>query len=290
MRTSSRNYGQVIVDECHHAPAVSFERVLNEVKARYVVGLTATPHRRDGHHPIADMQLGPVRFTVDQRNQRSLRPFDQSLFVRDTAFKWVNDRAAPTVQELYAALAADDRRNRIILDDVIQALEEKRSPIVLTERRDHLEFFAAKLRNFARHVVVLRGGMGVKERRRVQEQLAAIPSHEERLLLATGRYIGEGFDDARLDTLFLTLPVSWRGTLVQYTGRLHRLHPGKTEVRIFDYVDRDVPMLHRMFQRRLRGYRAIGYARGEPPIGGLKAGARRIVEYDVESENRVNLG
>ena len=284
------NYGQVIVDECHHAPAVSFERVLNEVKARYVVGLTATPHRRDGHHPIADMQLGPVRFAVDQRNQRSLRPFDQRLIVRDTAFKWVNDRAAPTIQELYAALAADDRRNRIILDDVIQALEEKRSPIVLTERRDHLEFFAAKLRNFARHVVVLRGGMGIKERRRVQEQLAAIPSHEERLLLATGRYVGEGFDDARLDTLFLTLPVSWRGTLVQYVGRLHRLHAGKTEVRIFDYVDRDVPMLHRMFQRRLRGYRTIGYARGEPRSDGLNASDRRSVEYDLEPENGTDWG
>ena len=284
------SYGQVIVDECHHAPAVSFERVLNEVRARYVVGLTATPHRRDGHHPIADMQLGPVRFAVDRRNQRGLRPFNQRLIVRDTDFTLVNDRTAPTIQELYAALAADDRRNQLILDDVMQALEEKRSPILLTERRDHLEFFAAKLRNFARHLVVLRGGMGAKERRRVQQQLAAIPPHEERLLLATGRYIGEGFDDARLDTLFLTLPVSWRGTLVQYTGRLHRLHPGKTEVRIFDYVDRDVPMLLRMFQRRLRGYRAIGYARGERPSGGLKASDGLIVEYDVEAGNETDFG
>ena len=284
------SYGQVIVDECHHAPAVSFERVLNEVRARYVVGLTATLHRRDGHHPIADMQLGPVRFAVDHRNQRGLRPFNQRLIVRDTDFTLVNDRAAPTIHELYAALAADDRRNQIILDDVMQALEEKRSPILLTERRDHLEFFAAKLRSFARHLVVLRGGMGAKERRRVQQQLAAIPPHEERLLLATGRYIGEGFDDARLDTLFLTLPVSWRGTLVQYTGRLHRLHPGKTEVRIFDYVDRDVPMLLRMFRRRLRGYRAIGYARGERPSGGLKASDGLIVEYDVEAGNETELG
>jgi superfamily II DNA or RNA helicase len=262
------SYGQVIVDECHHAPAVSIERVLNEVKARYVVGLTATPRRCDGHHPIADMQLGLVRFSVNQRNRPGLRPFDQRLIVRDTRFTLVNDRPPPTIQELYTALAADDRRNQTILDDVMQALEEKRSPIVLTERRDHLEFFAAKLGNFTRHLIVLRGGMGIKEWRRVQGQLAAIPPHEERLLLATGRYIGEGFDDARLDTLFLTLPVSWRGTLVQYTGRLHRLHPGKTEVRIFDYVDRDVPMLLRMFQRRLRGYRAIGYVRGEGPSGG----------------------
>ncbi|MBI3493519.1 MAG: DEAD/DEAH box helicase family protein [Acidobacteria bacterium] len=284
------SYGQVIVDECHHTPAVSFERVLNQVKGRYVVGLTATPHRRDGHHPIADMQLGPVRFAVDHRNQQSLCPFDRRLIVRNTAFKVVNDRAAPTIQQLYAALAGDDRRNRIILDDVMQALEEKRSPILLTERRDHLEFFAAKLGSFARHLVVLRGGMGVKERRRVQEQLAAIPPHEERLLLATGRYIGEGFDDARLDALFLTLPVSWRGTLVQYTGRLHRLHPGKTDVRIYDYVDRDVPMLLRMFQRRLRGYRAIGYVRNERPVSDTAISHELLVEYEAEIKDRTDFG
>lgn len=100
------------------------------------------------------------------------------------------------------------------------------------------------------------------ERRVAAATLAAIPDDEPRLVIATGRYIGEGFDDARLDTLFLAMPVSWKGTLVQYAGRLHRPHPGKTEVRIYDYVDREVPMLARMFEKRLRGYRAIGYARG----------------------------
>ncbi len=124
--------------------------------------------------------------------------------------------------------------------------------------------------------------MGVKERREVKEQLAAIPNREERLVLATGRYIGEGFDDARLDTLFLALPVSWKGTLIQYTGRLHRLHPGKTEVRIFDYADREVPMLLRMFEKRLRGYRAIGYARGEAPLGYAEPGDEVVVEYDED--------
>jgi len=114
----------------------------------------------------------------------------------------------------------------------------------------------------------------------VKERLDAIPNHEERLVLATGRYIGEGFDDARLDTLFLALPVSWKGTLIQYTGRLHRLHPAKTAVRIFDYVDREVPMLRRMFEKRLRGYRAIGYARGEAPLGYAEPGDEIIVEYD----------
>ena len=255
-------YGQIIVDECHHLPAVSFERVLAEAKARYIVGLTATPQRRDGRHPITEMQLGPVRFAINAKSQAAQRPFAHKLVVRETGFK-ISSEAAPGIQELYAALAVNDRRNRLILDDVIQALEQGRSPILLTERKDHLEYFAARLQKFARHLVVLQGGMSAKTRRGVKERLDAIPNHEERLILATGRYIGEGFDDARLDTLFLALPLSWKGTLIQYTGRLHRLHPRKTEVRIFDYVDRDVPMLLRMFEKRLRGYRAIGYARGE---------------------------
>ncbi len=165
---------------------------------------------------------------------------------------------------------------------MIRAIEERRSPILLTERKDHLEYFATRLEKFTRHLVVLQGGMGVKARREVRERLASIPADEERLILATGRYIGEGFDDARLDTLFLALPVSWKGTLIQYTGRLHRLHPGKTEVRIFDYVDRDVPVLLRMFERRLRGYRAIGYARGEAPLGYAEAGDEPVVEYDQD--------
>jgi superfamily II DNA or RNA helicase len=159
-------------------------------------------------------------------------------------------------------------------------LEERRSPILLTERNDHLDFFAERLRGFARHLVILRGGMSAKERREITNRLAAIPDTEERLLLATGRYIGEGFDDARLDTLFLALPVSWKGTLMQYTGRLHRLHPAKKEVRIYDYVDRAAPMLLRMFEKRPLGYRAIGYAHGEAPLGFTDMEATRYVELD----------
>jgi superfamily II DNA or RNA helicase len=274
------SYGQVIVDECHHLPAASFERVLAEAKARYVVGLTATPQRRDGHHPITEMQLGPVRFAIDPRSRIEPRPFAQRLIARDTGFKTSIGEEAPKIQGLYAALAADEQRNALILDDVIQSLEEGRSPILLTERRDHLDFLASRLENFARHMVVLRGGMSPRERCAMKERLAGIPDSEERLLLATGRYIGEGFDDARLDTLFLALPVSWKGTLIQYTGRLHRLHPGKREVRIFDYVDGGVPVLRRMFEKRLRGYRAIGYAKGEAPLG---FGGERVVEYDEEA-------
>ena len=259
-------YGHVIVDECHHIPAASFERVLSEVKARFVTGLTATPRRRDGLHPITEMQLGPVRFAVDARSQAARQPFDHRLIVRETAFGSAHAVSTDRIQALYAALATDEQRNRLILGDVTAALAEGRSPVLLTERKDHLDALATKLRGAARHLVVLRGGMTPAARRAVTAALTSIPDDESRLVLATGRYIGEGFDDARLDTLFLAMPVSWKGTLVQYTGRLHRLHPGKTEVRIYDYVDREVPMLARMFDKRLRGYRAIGYARDAAPL------------------------
>jgi len=272
------NYGQVIVDECHHLPAVSFERVLAEAKARYVVGLTATPQRRDGHHPITEMQLGPVRFSVDPQSQAAQRPFSHKLVVREAGFN-KSSEGTSSIQQLYAALVADEKRNRLILDDVIQALEHRRSPILLTERKDHLEYFATQLEKIARHVVVLQGGMSPKERRDVKERLSAISDGEERLVLATGRYIGEGFDDARLDTLFLALLVSWKGTLIQYTGRLHRLHPAKREIQIFDYVDREVPMLLRMFEKRLRGYRGhrLRERRGPPWVRGARPrGHRRV--------------
>jgi superfamily II DNA or RNA helicase len=153
----------------------------------------------------------------------------------------------------------DKQRNDIIFDDILKSLEEGCSPLLLTERTEHLEEFVERLKGFARNVVVLKGGMGKKQLKAVAEQLAAIPENEERVLVATGRYIGEGFDDARLDTLFLAMPITWRGTLHQYAGRLHRLHDSKKAVRIYDYVDAGAPMLMRLYDRRLKGYRAIGY-------------------------------
>ena len=273
-------YGHLIVDECHHVSAVSFERVVAAAKARYVFGLTATPKRRDGHHPIVEMQLGPVRFAIDAKAQAGRRPFEHRLFARETAFRAAT--ADVPIQQLYAQLAQDPIRNRMIVDDVITAIEGGRSPIVLTERTDHLDCLAAELERVVRHVVVLRGGMGGKQTREVFARMASIPTGDERVVLATGRYIGEGFDDARLDTLFLTLPVSWKGTLIQYAGRLHRLHPNKREVQIYDYVDREVPMLFRMFEKRLRGYRSIGYARGEAPLG-IAPPKELTIEYDNDA-------
>ncbi len=278
-----RAYGHVIVDECHHVPAFSFERVLSETKARYLLGLTATPQRRDGRQAITEMQLGPVRFRVDARCQAVHRPFEHKLIVRETRFGAPPSSPGNSIQDLYRALSGDEARNQHIVDDVLAALQEGRSPILLTERKDHLDHLAHRLRGLVRHLIVLKGGTSAREQTHAREQLTSVPDTSERLVLATGRYVGEGFDDARLDTLFLAMPVSWKGTLIQYAGRLHRLHARKTEVRIYDYVDREVPMLLRMFERRLVTYRAIGYARGEAPLGFGEPPQETTVEYDHEA-------
>ena len=248
------NYGQVIVDECHHAPAVSFERVMREVKARYVLGLTATPYRRDGLQRLLHFQCGPIRHQVHPLSQEGGRPFANRLIVRETRFF-----AQGTIQDLYAALVADPHRNALIIQDVRRALSEGRSPIVLTERRDHLDLLVDALKDVSTHVVVLHGGVCAKARRTALLRLAEVPPSEARLILATGRYIGEGFDDSRLDTLFMAMPIAWKGTLIQYAGRLHRLHPGKEEVRIYDYLDDSLAVFRKMFEKRMKGYRAMGY-------------------------------
>ena len=260
------DYGQVIVDECHHLPAGTFEQVARAAHARYFVGLSATPTRKDGHQPILFMQCGPIRYQSDPRRQAAERPFEHRAIVRCTQFVLpvpltpeAAANAGPSIQELYSLLAADQERNALIVEDVIGAVRAGRSPVVLTERREHLETLAGLLSGQAANVITLHGGLGAKQRREIAERLATIDASAERVLIATGRYLGEGFDDARLDTLFLALPISWRGTLAQYAGRLHRLDEGKTEVIVYDYADLAVPVLARMHERRLRGYRAMGY-------------------------------
>jgi len=161
----------------------------------------------------------------------------------------------PSIAAVYAAIAWDEPRNNLIYDDVLKALEAKRSPVVLSERRDHLEYLQSRFSRFMRNLVVLRGGMSAAERK-VSEAVLRVPDNQERLILATGRYIGEGFDDQRLDTLFLTMPISWKGTLAQYVGRLHRQHNGKTEVLVVDYVVEMVPVLAHMAAKRRTGYSA----------------------------------
>jgi len=255
-------YGHLVVDECHHLSAHSFEQVARRAKSKYVTGLSATVTRKDGHHPIIFMQCGPVRHAVDAKVQAAARPFEHTVLVRPTGFRAGQVESADkrvSFNALYDELIADTKRNRMICDEIVAAVKLGRSPVVLTERNEHLRYLTERLTPRIQHAVILRGGMGRKQMRAVTAQLASIPQEAGRVLLATGRYLGEGFDDARLDTLFLTLPISWRGTIAQYVGRLHRLHEGKREVRVYDYADLDVPMLARMFDRRCRGYEAVGY-------------------------------
>jgi superfamily II DNA or RNA helicase len=255
-------YGQIIFDECHHISASSFELVARQVKAKYVLGLSATVTRKDGHQPIVFMQCGPVRYRIDDRKQAAARPFNHKVIIRRTEFNAppVEENYSPmAIQDLYSALTNDEERNAFIIEDVITAVRSGRSPILLTERREHLTLLADKLKVRIKNVIVMTGGMGKKQRQLIEEQLDKISSTEERLILATGRYLGEGFDDARLDTLFLALPISWRGTLAQYAGRLHRLYELKTDVLIYDYVDEKVSVLKGMFEKRRKGYKALGY-------------------------------
>ena len=255
-------YGHLVVDECHHLSARSFELVARRAKAKFVTGLSATVTRKDGHHPIIFMQCGPVRYRVDAKKQAATRPFTHQVFVRPTGFCSLEPPEPDQRVEfhrLYEALRSDERRNALICADVLSAVREGRSPLLLTERTEHLQLFAERLSSEIPHVIILQGGMGRKELRGTLDRLAQLPNATSRVILATGRYIGEGFDDSRLDTLFLALPVSWRGTIAQYVGRLHRLHEGKRAVRVYDYADLDVPMLARMFDKRCRGYEALGY-------------------------------
>lgn len=256
-------YGHLVVDECHHISARSFEIVARQCKARYVTGLSATVVRKDGHHPIIFMQCGQVRYRVDDRKQASARPFQHRVITRKTAFHLpvaLMKKMNATIQEVYAALICDKGRNNMIVEDVLEAVRAKRSPVLLTERIKHLHLLAELLSPHIHNVIILKGGMGQKERRLLSEKIANIKDKEERVIVATGRYLGEGFDDARLDSLFLALPVSWRGILAQYAGRLHRLHDMKKEVVIYDYADLKVPLTAKMYERRCHGYRAIGYA------------------------------
>jgi superfamily II DNA or RNA helicase len=251
--------GQVIVDECHHLSAFTFEQVMKQVKAKYVLGLTATPERKDGHHPIIYMQCGPIRFKLSARSMNAITPFEHEVIPRLTEFYPPSEQNDITIQEAYASLVNDCARNDLIVSDLVRALADGRSPLLLTGRTDHLKYFEMALANQVQNVFVLKGGMGKKQRRSVAEAMAIVPEGAPRVILATGSYIGEGFDDARLDTLFLAMPISWKGTLQQYVGRLHRLHDAKRVVRVYDYVDAHVLMLARMYARRQKGYSAMGY-------------------------------
>ena len=249
------NYGQVIVDECHHVGAVSFDALLKRVKAKFVVGLTATPIRRDGQQPVIVMQCGPIRHKVTSSEGA---PHDLEVLPR-MSNRQIAVAPDAGIQVVFRHLADDVERTGTIAAEVVDAFARGRKILVLTERTEHLEALVAALVGQIPAPFVLHGRMSKKQRAALIAQLVDLPPDAPRVLLATGKLVGEGFDHPPLDTLMLAMPISWKGTLQQYAGRLHREHASKTDVRIIDFVDTGHPALLRMWAKRQQGYRAMGY-------------------------------
>ena len=253
-----QDYGMVIVDECHHVSSITFEQVLRSIKAHTIYGLTATPIRKDGHQPIIFMQCGPIRFSTDVKSQIAKQSFDRFLIPRFTSYNSIlEDRLS--IATLYKYLSEDEIRNNLIVEDICKAVNTGRTPIILTNRTAHVYVLAEKLKATIKNVISLTGAGTTREKREAMQRLQNIPDSEQLVIVATGKYVGEGFDYPRLDTLFLALPISWKGLLTQYAGRLHREYEGKKDVRIYDYIDIHEPICDSMYRKRLKGYAAIGY-------------------------------
>ncbi|GAB4209152.1 MAG: hypothetical protein Fur0019_15710 [Tibeticola sp.] len=249
------DYGHVIVDECHHVGAVSFDAILKRTKAKYVLGLTATPIRRDGQQPIIFMQCGPIRHTAATP---AGAPHDLEVVPRACHAR-IDLPQDAGIQDVFRHLANDRARAEAIAAEVRDALAQGRKVLVLTERTEHLDAIEAALGGLEPAPFVLHGRMSRRQRAALVADLDALPPDAPRVLVSTGKLVGEGFDHPPLDTLVLAMPVSWKGTLQQYAGRLLREHASKTDVRIIDVVDTGHPVLLRMWDKRQRGYRALGY-------------------------------
>lgn len=256
-----KDYGLVIVDECHHAAAYSFEKVLKAIRAKYVYGLTATPTRKDGWHKIIYMQCGDIRIRISNRELRQNKEMEHTVIVKNTGYKYIQTEGKEKTQisEIFNDMCHNVFRNNMIIEDIKRCILEGRVPIVLTERVEHLKILKDGLDSLDIPVVIYKGNMGKKKTKEIQNIIKeADESNQPRIILATSSSIGEGFDDSRLDTLFLTMPVSWKGRIIQYVGRLHREHEDKDKVIVYDYLD-NMKVLEKMYNRRLKGYKIAGY-------------------------------
>jgi superfamily II DNA or RNA helicase len=259
VRSLIKSYGMVIVDECHHISAFSFEKVIKAANAKFLYGITATPTRKDGHHPIISMRLGPIRHSVGLKQYAQTAPFQHIVSPKITMFTLPPKEEGYRIQDIYEKISLDESRNSQIIQDALQAWKDKRNVLILCDRIKHAELLKNRLEEEIGDLIFMSGRLKKKERQIIQTELTASIKQRPRFIIATGKYIGEGFDDPCLDTLFLTSPIAWYGTVYQYIGRLHRFHENKKEVRVYDYVDLHVPVLERMFYKRVKAYREAGY-------------------------------
>lgn len=262
----TKRYGLVVVDECHHIPAAAFENAVRQIPAKWWLGLTATPYRRDQLDGLITLQLGPVRHTMSAPAPGTLAAAaaggspDRLLIVHRTAFDYRGgaDPSAPGgIAAIYRDLAADERRNQQLVADVLAALDRGRHCLLLTQWTSHVELLAGKLRDAGRAPVVLRGGLGARRRAAALDQLR--PDDGPLLVVATGPYVGEGFDCPALDTVFLAAPIAFKGRLLQYVGRILRPYRGKDFVEVHDYDDAETGVLAASLAKRAPGYLSLGF-------------------------------
>ena len=254
-----REYGMVLVDECHHSASDTLRSVLQEVHAAYVYGVTATPFRGDGLEKINEMLLGPVRFQYSAKEKAAEQGIDHYIVPRFTRTVLPFGQEKIHVTQAYDRLRKNENRNALIAADVKKVLKEGRTPVILTRFTDQAATLYDMLKDSVQKPFLLTGEMPKKERETAIQQLAEVTPQESMLLVATGQLVGEGFDYPRLDTLFLATPISWKGVVEQYAGRLHRDYPGKKNVFIYDYVDSHIPVFDKMYAKRLKTYKRIGY-------------------------------
>ena len=253
-------YGMVIVDECHHAASDTIANVLKEVKARYVYGVTATPKRADGLEKIIYMLIGPIRYSYTAKEKAETQGIAHLVYPRFTRTvppRGVADKMHPN--EAYQMIRENEVRDEQILADVRECIKAGRTPVVLSKYKDHSQKLYERMKEYADKVFLMTGDNSKKEHKKICEQLQAVSPEETMVLVATGSLIGEGFDFPRLDTLIMATPVSFRSVVEQYAGRLNRDYEGKRDVIIYDYVDSHISMFDKMYVKRLKAYKQIGY-------------------------------
>lgn len=279
-------YGLVLIDECHHSASETIANVLKEVKAKYVYGVTATPKRGDGLEKINYMLIGPIRYSYTAKEKAKEQGIQHLVYPRFTRTVpprgVITDKMHPN--EAYEIIHNNDVRDEQIIEDVKNCVAAGRTPVVLSRYKDHSEKFYERLKNYADHVFLMTGNNSKKEHRKILEQMHQVDKNESLILIATGSLVGEGFDFPRLDTLFMATPVSFRGVVEQYAGRLNRDYAGKENVIIYDYVDNHIPMFNNMYMKRLKAYKQIGYEFGDG-LQTVKQTVNAIYDGNNYSEN-----
>lgn len=257
----TKNYEMIIIGECHHTAAYTFEQAINTGNAKYVYGISATPERKNGHTPIIKMQCGDIRYKVDSQKFNKELNIPMKVIVKSSHLNFTNPNINNyELNEINDLISKDVLRSENIIKDIKKEYKKGKNILVLTERLTLMNYIYDKLSTYTKNTFKYYGGIGKKVLKNYEENINKInDNNENKIIVATGSYIGEGFDDSKLDTLFLTMPISGQTRVTQYAGRLHRKDDNKKEILIYDYVDDNFPKPRNMFLKRKKTYEKLGY-------------------------------